>query len=437
MSIAASTFIILQLAAPAFAQVLIPEGPAGKTLRAFLEAFNSADRSKIEAYVKTYDSNQTADGLLSFRDQTGGFTLLSIENSTPDAISFRVKGRGDNIEASGKLLLSSSAPPKVKSLNIRALPPGAVDENIKLDAAERQRVINGVVSNLKEYYVYPETAQKMSDALEGHQKHGDYDAMTDGDAFADQLVDHLQEVSHDKHLRVNYSPFKLPPEQPGSDPASEAEMRKQMERMNCGFQKVEILPQNIGYLKFNMFAEPEVCGPTVVATMSFLAHVDAIIFDLRENGGGDPRMVAFIATYLFDRPTHLSDIYNRKEDTTTQYWTLPYVPGTRLAGTPAFVLTSKNTFSGAEDFTYNLQAIKRVTVVGEITGGGAHPVGGHRIDDHFMVGVPFARSINLITKTNWEGTGVTPDVPVQGSETLQTAEKLAASKIQATQLKTP
>jgi hypothetical protein len=169
MCIAAYAFIIVQLAAPAFAQVPIPEGPAGKTLQAFLEAFNSADRSKIEAYVKTYDFNQTADGLLSFRTQTGGFTLLSIEHSTSDAISFRVKGRDDNIEAFGNLLLASPAPPKVKSLGIRALPPSAVIENIKLDAAERQRVIDGVVSNLKEYYVYPETAQKMSAALQAHQ----------------------------------------------------------------------------------------------------------------------------------------------------------------------------------------------------------------------------------------------------------------------------
>ncbi len=90
----------------------------------------------------------------------------------------------------------------------------------------------------------------------------------------------------------------------------------------------------------------------------FLAHADALIFDLRDNGGGDPRMVALIATYLFDHPVHLSDIYNRREDSTAQYWTLPYVPGKRLASTPTFVLTSGRTFSGAEDFAYNLQAIQ-------------------------------------------------------------------------------
>jgi len=163
--------------------------------------------------------------------------------------------------------------------------------------------------------------------------------------------------------------------------------------------------------------------------MNFLAHVDAIIFDLRHNGGGDPKMVAMISSYLFDKSTHLNDLYNRKEDFTEQYWTLPYVPGTTLANRPAFVLTSKNTFSGAEEFTYNLKNLKRATIVGETTGGGAHPVSGHRIDDHFMIGVPFARAVNPVYKTNWEGTGVEPDVSVKAADALEKAQELAGIKL--------
>ncbi len=113
------------------------------------------------------------------------------------------------------------------------------------------------------------------------------------------------------------------------------------------------------------------------------------------------------------KTTHLNDLYNRKDDATIQYWTLPFVPGNRLADKPAFVLTSNSTFSGAEEFAYNLKNLKRATIIGETTGGGAHPVDGHRIDDHFMIGVPFARAINPVSKTNWEGTGVEPDVPVK------------------------
>jgi C-terminal processing protease CtpA/Prc len=220
----------------------------------------------------------------------------------------------------------------------------------------------------------------------------------------------------------------LPKDQPGPNPEAEARMQTQLERNNCFFEKVERFPSNVGYLKFNAFPNPAVCGPTATAAMNFLANVDALIIDLRENGGGDPRMVAYISTYLFADATHLNDLYNRKEDTTTQYWTLPYVPGKRLAGKPVFVLTSKRTFSGAEEFTYNLKNLKRATIIGETTGGGAHPVAGHRIDDHFMIGVPFARAVNPISKTNWEGTGVEPDVKAPADEALDVAKQMAAKK---------
>jgi C-terminal processing protease CtpA/Prc len=165
--------------------------------------------------------------------------------------------------------------------------------------------------------------------------------------------------------------------------------------------------------------------------MGFLAHADAIIYDLRGNGGGSPAMIALLATYLFEKPTHLNDIYDRKEDTTTQYWTLSYVSGDLIPKKPVYVLTSKRTFSGAEEFSYDLQNLSRATIVGETTGGGAHPVGGHPIGDHFVIGVPFARAINPVTKTNWEGTGVQPDVKVSASDALDTAVKLATEKIES------
>jgi C-terminal processing protease CtpA/Prc len=138
-----------------------------------------------------------------------------------------------------------------------------------------------------------------------------------------------------------------------------------------------------------------------------------------------------VASYLFERPTHLIDIYNRKEDSTTQNWTLSYLPGPRLTKQPVFVLTAKRTFSGAEEFAFDLKNQKRATIVGETTGGGAHPVSGHPVGDYFMVGVPFAKSLDPVTKTNWEGTGVEPDVKVAADDALSTAERLANEKIQA------
>jgi C-terminal processing protease CtpA/Prc len=143
----------------------------------------------------------------------------------------------------------------------------------------------------------------------------------------------------------------------------------------------------------------------------------------------NPKMVAYISSYLFDERTHLNDLYHRKEDKTEEFWTTQDVPGKRLGSSkPVFVLTAKRTFSGAEEFTYNLKNLKRATIIGETTGGGAHPVSGHRIDDHFMIGVPFARAVNPISKTNWEGTGVEPDVKVSAAEALEVAKKMAVKK---------
>jgi hypothetical protein len=417
------------------AQTAIPDTPAGHILQAWLDAFNSGDRGKIETYVKTVDPSQSVDGMLGFRNQTGGFELLSIESSEPTHVRFRVKEKGGATTAIGNLVVNEGPPATVKTFSVRALPPGAAPVNVKLDAALRKQVIEGVNAKLAEFYIDAALAKQMADALEAHAKAGEYDSITDGDTFAARLTKDLRAVSHDKHLAVNFNPFKMP-QREGPTPEEIAQMHQQMKRMNCGFEKVEILPGNVGYLKFNGFADPSTCAPTVTAAMGFLANADALIFDLRDNGGGDPAMVTFIASYVFDKPTHLNDLYNRKEDSTRQFWTLPYVPGERLAKQPVFVLTSNRTFSGAEEFAYDLKNQKRATIVGETTGGGAHPVGGHPVAEYFVVGVPFAKAINPVSKTNWEGTGVEPDVKVPAADALTTAEKLASEKIQAERQKT-
>lgn len=417
-----------------WAQIPIPDTPAGHTLRAWIDAFNSGDRAKIETYVRTVDPSQSVDGMISFRNQTGGFELLSIESSEPLHIHFRVKEKDGSTTAFGNLLVKDGQPPTVETFGLRALPPGAMPVSVTLDAALRKRVIDGIDSNLAEFYIDAGLAKQMQEALQAHQKAGEYDSITDGDAFAAKLTKDLRAVSHDKHLGVNFSPFKMPARGAPS-PEDLARMQQQMKHNNCAFRKVEVLPGNIGYVKFDGFMPADVCAPTVVAAMGFLSHTDAVIFDLRDNGGGDPAMVTFIATFLFDKPTHLNDLYNRKENTTQQFWTLSYVPGERLPKQPVFVLTSKRTFSGAEEFTYDLKNQKRATIVGETTGGGAHPVGGHPVADYFMVGVPFAKAINPVSKTDWEGTGVEPDVKVSAADALTTAEKLATENIQAEQHK--
>lgn len=432
MSIRILLIVVAFLAAAQPQSVDIPDTPAGHTLKAWLDAFNSGDRAVEEKYLKTYDPERSLDDEMRFRGMTGGFVLTQILKSDPQRIEFMVKERNSDTVAMGKMELKAGEPTKVASFGLRAVPPGtkAADLSFKVDAATRAKVIDGAIAALNDTYVFPESAKKMEEAVRAHQRKGDYNAITDGDDFAKRLTDDFQAISHDKHLHVMFSPAELPDfDNQKPDPKREAEDRTQMERLNCGFKKAEILDGNIGYLKFDFFADPGICGPTVIAAMNFLANVDAIIFDLRENGGGDPKMVAFISSYLFAERTHLNDLWTRKGDVTDQYWTEAYVLGKRLDGKPAFVLTSKNTFSGGEEFTNNLKVLKRATIVGETTGGGAHPVRGHRITDHFSIGVPFARAINPITHTDWEGTGVEPDVKVDAPQALEVATKLATERI--------
>jgi C-terminal processing protease CtpA/Prc len=186
-------------------------------------------------------------------------------------------------------------------------------------------------------------------------------------------------------------------------------------------------------LKFNAFVGAEHAGATAVAAMNFLANVDALIVDLRENGGGNPSMIQLITSYFLEEPTHLNSFYIRKTDEMKQFWTQAHVAGPRLVDVPIWVLTSRYTFSGAEEFTYNLKNLERATIVGETTGGGAHPVEGHYFDfGEFIVtmSLPFGRAVNPITGTNWEGTGIEPHIQVPADQALQTAQLEALQKLQ-------
>ena len=413
----------------ASADVTIPDTPAGRIMSAWLEAFNSGDRARLDDYFKSYEPERHADDFMGFRDRVGGFELLSIQKSEPMRIVSLLKERNGEGRALAKFQVSDSDPLRVASSEVREIFAGAAVIGFDIDAATRARVIDGAIAKLDEFYVFPEVAKKMGMAVRARAKRGEYDSVTDGNAFAKLLTSHFQDVSHDKHLFVSFSPTQLPEDSSSPSPDAMARYRETMREANCAFEKVEHLSGNVGYVKFNGFADPEVCGPTAVAAMNFLANVDAIIFDLRQNGGGDPKMIALLSSYLFATPTHLNDLWTRKGDETQQFWTLPYVPGKRLTSIPVYVLTSHRTFSGAEEFSNNLKALKRATIIGEVTGGGAHPVAGHRIDDRFTIGVPFARAINPITKTNWEGVGVEPDVKVSAADALTTAQTLASKEI--------
>jgi C-terminal processing protease CtpA/Prc len=216
----------------------------------------------------------------------------------------------------------------------------------------------------------------------------------------------------------------------GPTPEQERAFGNFLKSRNYDIRKVETLPGNIGYIDLRSFPQASAARPALGALMNLVADTDALIVDLRNNGGGDPQAVAFMSSYLFDKRTHLNDMYWREGGRTEAFWTEENVPGKKFGGTKKiYVLTSKNTFSGAEEFSYNLQQLRRGLIVGETTGGGAHPGGVHRIHEHMAAFIPAGRAINPISKTNWEGSGVVPDVKVDAEGALRTAERLALTEL--------
>ena len=302
----------------------------------------------------------------------------------------------------------------------------------EITGERRIKIIDALVTKLNGSYVFPDAAKRMEESLRKRCDAGEYEKVTTGEAFAEALTRHLQEISRDKHLRVRYSAEPLPDRGPNPPSAEEREkMRKWAESVNYGFEKVEKLPGNIAYVELRGFIQPdEQAGKAVAEVFAKVADSDALIFDLRRNGGGSPEMVRLVCSYLFDsKPVHLNSLYWREGDRTDEFWTLKDLPGKRYLGKDVYVLTSSRTFSGAEEFSYNLQNLKRAAIVGETTGGGAHPGGVRRLDPNFSVFIPTGRAINPITKTNWEGKGVKPEVEVSAESALKTAQEMAIKRL--------
>lgn len=308
--------------------------------------------------------------------------------------------------------------------------PQEIEDRL-IDAAFQAEAIDSVMEAFREVYVFPEVARKVEDHIRARYQNGEYEGITSPRQFARQLMKDMREISKDGHVGVRYLSdaeaerfLNYPRPDEDFNPIEEAR------RENFGFKKLEILPGNIGYLDLRGFHDAAFAGATAIAAMNFLANADAIIFDLRQNGGGNPSMIQLISSYLFEQPTHLNSFYIRKSDETRQFWTQASVQGARMADVPVYVLTSDYTFSAAEEFTYNLKNLERATIIGETTGGGAHPVEGHFWANlNLQANIPFGRAINPISGTNWEGTGVEPDIAVPADQALDRAHLEALRKL--------
>lgn len=294
-------------------------------------------------------------------------------------------------------------------------------------------VIHNLLEKLRAYYVFPQIAEEICLNLQKHLESGIYQDITEGEFLAFALTTHIQEVNQDKHLWVRWHPNPLPDHEgsllKNTEIVEEWKQRARLE--NYGVHKVERLPGNVGYIDIRYFYRTSWgSGETIVAALNLLTNTNVVIIDLRKCTGGNPATVAMICSYFFDEePVHLNNLYWRENEITEQYWTLPYVPGRRIVEQPIYILTSKDTFSAGEEFSYNLQTRQRATIVGEATGGGAHPGSPYRLHPHFEVFIPNGRAINPITHQNWEGVGIQPDISIFQDQALKAAYKLALNTV--------
>jgi hypothetical protein len=289
----------------------------------------------------------------------------------------------------------------------------------------RTIVIQDIIQLTREKYVYPEIGEKIASQIQGKLENGEYDNITQESDLAFRLTTDLRSISNDHHWSVVYDPKgsaeQVDPENEG-DKDRMARYLENARKTNYGFERVERLKGNIGYIDLRRFDPSEYGGETAVAAMNFVSNCDALIIDLRQNHGGYPSMVQLITSYLYaPEPRLINTFYYRPTEDTQQFWTFPYIPGKRRPDIPVYLLISNGTGSGAEEFAYNLKHMERATLIGETTVGAAHPVTKYVVQRDFDVRFPYGRPINPSTGSNWEGVGVEPHIAVPAGDALKTA----------------
>lgn len=293
----------------------------------------------------------------------------------------------------------------------------AQDTKHSLNTKEKNAVVSAIKTHIEESYIDLDLSKKMIIELDKNLKSNKYEKITSPIEFSKTVTEDLQSISKDLHLKVQFEPERIAQEKLIVSEEKQLEMEKrtamQMSEINYGFTEVKILDGNIGYLNLSQFADIKYAEETATATMNFLSNTNAIIIDLRSNGGGVPSMMQLLSSYfLAEKPVLLSDFYERKTNTKTQLYSFENVNGKRSTNKPLYILTSKHTFSAAEAFTYTLKYLDKAIVIGEITKGGANRTKRINLNDEFTISVPYIQSIHPVTKTNWEGKGVEPNIKI-------------------------
>lgn len=290
---------------------------------------------------------------------------------------------------------------------------------------ERQAQLDQLLGYIVDRYVFAEVASTVAERLAAEGAAGAFDAAGDDESFSAAVTERLIALSDDRHLRLQYSAEPIADVADGDEAFDIDAYRAQAEAEAFGVAAVQRLDGNVGYLDFRILHDVSVAAEAMSAALRLVAHTDSLIVDLRRCPGGSPFTVSQICSSLFDERTHLNDIRNRAGDA-TEFWTNDELPEPRFGGTkPIWVLTSAATFSGGEELAFDLQALGRAVIVGELTRGGANPGSRYRVAEHLQVFVPSGQAVNPKTGTNWEGVGVIPDLAVDADSAFDTAYRLA------------
>jgi len=312
------------------------------------------------------------------------------------------------------------------------LPAAENESGAAVDARTRNEVLESLAVALSDRYAIPDTASKLEALVREKRARNAYAGVTSGPELARVLTEDLYTIAHDGHLSVHYSSTPLPADEP-EDGDLPQEVVDEIRRQNGAITTVQVMEGNVGYLRLiGVPGPPELARPAIDAAFAFLKNTDALIIDDRVNPGGDPRTVALYVSYLSEGPSKVTNTFHwRAPPRVQEFRTIDLGPLSYGVQKPVYVLTARGTFSGGEELAYDLQAIGRATIVGEITGGGANPGGSVPLKHQFFVNMPGAQAVHPVTGTSWEGTGVKPDVLTPATTALVTAHSMALHRLRA------
>jgi C-terminal processing protease CtpA/Prc len=415
--------------------VELPNTAAGRRADAYFDAFNSGDTEVMQSFFQEHYSlaflesrplDKRSAYYQHYHEIFGRLTLLRVALSVELQITVLADAKKTDDVLVIRFQLENEPPHRLANVKFSGIDHAEVADQYVDYVATRAASINGALRSstiqsvalaLKDQYVHAEVGQKMADTLLRKQAEGRYDDAGRAGALADMLTEDALAASNDKHVWVE---AQNPMVQESSDPVEQPVEKLREE--NYHFRKVEVLPGNIGYIRFDMIHDDKEALEIAAVALDSLALCDALIFDIRDNIGGEWGTASLILGYLLPGGTVFGHMYDRDSRLVEERAIPNVIPGRPFDNdVPVYVLTSNRTGSAAEGFAYTLKNLDRGIVVGEVTAGMAHPSKEIVVNDYFRMSVPYLRTENVVTKTSFEGTGVVPDIEVPADRALEAA----------------